>query len=242
MKRAAMGACFATSCASCYAGLRCCPCGTTRLTTPQSYISCAVAWRPVRQSSNARHLPMASAAREAELQRAALADGEREELRAATPRHHAERDLGLPETSIFAGDDQVTAQRELVAAAQCVAADGGDQGRADAPNPIPRLGAGGGGHADRTLAGHLADVRAGGEGLVAGAGQHDAADRLVAVKRLHLVRQLGHQRPAERVELLGPVERDHRAGVVPLHAHILIWHCLSHRRLLARCTCLILLR
>ena len=47
-------------------------------------------------------------------------------------------------------------------------------------------------------------------------GKDDAADRLVAVELLEPRDQLLHQRLGERVQLLGPVERDDRDRVVAL--------------------------
>ena len=54
---------------------------------------------------------------------------------------------------------------------------------------------------------HLLDVGAGGEGLVA-AGEHDGADRRVGVEGQELLAELLHQRVAQGVQRLRPVEAD----------------------------------
>ena len=54
---------------------------------------------------------------------------------------------------------------------------------------------------------HLLDVGAGGKGALR-SGEHDAAHRVVAVPGLQRVDQFVEQRGVERVQRLGPVERD----------------------------------
>ena len=64
-------------------------------------------------------------------------------------------------------------------------------------------------------------VGAGAEGALAGAGQHDDADVAVPLDRLPDPHQLGFGRLIDRVEAVGPIERDPRDMVVDgeLHAH-----------------------
>ena len=100
---------------------------------------------------------------DAQLLGAARSDEAGEPLRAATTRHDAEEDLRLPEHRPLAGDPVVARQRQLAAAAEGVAADGGDDeaieggdGVVGGVEPLgdrPRLG----------LAGELVDVGTGGE-------------------------------------------------------------------------------
>ena len=63
----------------------------------------------------------------------------------------------------------------------------------------------------------LVDVAAGGKGA-AGAGQHDAADRVVGVEAPHRLVHLADETAVHRVELLGPVQRDGRHVVGDLDA------------------------
>ena len=95
------------------------------------------------------------------------------------PGRDAEVDLGLAEARRVGREADVAGQRELAAAAEGEAVDGGDPGlrrsldRGDGPATEPRRLAGVfGGHGAK-----LGDVGAGHEGLVAGAGQHDRAHR-----------------------------------------------------------------
>ena len=82
-------------------------------------------------------------------------------------------------------------------------------GRADAPDRVPAVDAARLVHLHRARLGHLADVRAGGEGAL-GAAEDDAADLLVVVQRGESVHELAHDLVVERVQRLGPVEQDDR--------------------------------
>ncbi len=135
----------------------------------------------------------------------------------------ADEDLWLAELGLLAGDDDVAVHRQLVAAAQRVAAHRRDQRLLDAADAIPRR-EGSSGHLDGRRASHLGDVRPGGEGALARAGQHDAADGVIGVKLLQPVGQLGDERPVERIELVGAVDGGGGDGLVALDDDILLRH------------------
>src|SRR6185295_18701319 len=102
------------------------------------------------------------AAGEDVLHRQLLADGARDALGAAAAGDDPEGDLRLAEAGVLGGDDHVAGERQLTAASQRVAGDGGDYRRLDRREPAPersrrvaeRLG-------ERPLA-HRPDVGAGG--------------------------------------------------------------------------------
>ena len=144
---------------------------------------------------------------EDELHRPLLADHPREPLRPAAAGDDPERDLGLAELGRLRGDDQIAGERELEAAAERPAGDGGDDRRLDRRDPAPE---GGGGVAHRLLEGALAqraDVGAGGERLV-GAGDDDAVGLGIGVEPLELGCDLLHHLGGERVARLRAVDPD----------------------------------
>ena len=114
---------------------------------------------------------------------------------------------GWPKLRRLGGDDQVARQGQLAAAAQAVAADRGNDGLLDAGHRVPVADEGAAHHAHDGGVGHLLDVGAGGEGLLA-AGDHDATDALVLVERRQGVHHFIHQGRVEGVERLRPVELD----------------------------------
>ena len=115
---------------------------------------------------------------EQQLERPAPSHQPRKPHGAAVARPDAELDLGLAEPGGLAGDAKVARHRQLAAAAEREAVDGGDDGlaaslqTAEYPLPVerPRLG-----RSIGTLAAELANVRAGHERLGAGTGEHRAA-------------------------------------------------------------------
>ena len=70
----------------------------------------------------------------------------------------------------------------------------------------------------------LADVGAGDERLVAGAGERDEPDVVALAQLRERVAQLGQHLPAERVAHLGPVDRDDGEAVVDLDGERLVCH------------------
>ena len=110
------------------------------------------------------------------------------------PGDDAEVDLGLAELRGVGGDDEVAHHRQLAAAAQRIARDGGDDRLADPRRwPRPR---GRRGRRQKTsmkvLLGHLLDVGPGGKGLFR-PGEDDAAHLVVGVGRRQRGRQFAHQ-------------------------------------------------
>ncbi len=143
------------------------------------------------------------------------ADGPGEPLRAAGPGHDPDPDLRLAELGVVAGDDEVARHGQLAAAAQGVAAHGGDQRQADRADTVPGREVALGVQALGGLVGELHDVGTGREGSIAGTRQDDDPDAIVEVERLELVGQLGQEREAERVARLGSIDRDERDAVMP---------------------------
>jgi hypothetical protein len=104
---------------------------------------------------------------------------------------------------------QIAGRRDLEAGAEREAVDAGDHRdlqlarrvtAAMHPGDEPPSGRG----VDRR---HLVDVGAADEGPIAGAGQHHAAQCLVARELLERRHEVRHQRTVERVELAGIVDR-----------------------------------
>ena len=140
-----------------------------------------------------------------QLHRPLLAEHPRQALGAAAAGDDPEVDLRLAELGRLGGDDHVAGQRQLAAAAERVAGDGGDQRRLDRGEAPPeRRGRVVEGLGEAALA-HRLDVGAGGEDLV-GAGDHDAAHLGVGVEPLQLGGEPLHHLRRERVARLGPVE------------------------------------
>ena len=110
-----------------------------------------------------------------EVERAPAADDARQPLGAAVDQRHAEAPLGEAEPGARRGDPQVAPQRELEAAGQAPAGDGGDR----------RLGRGEAGEAERAAGGvsferlERLEVGAGAECLVARAGDDQRAGAVV---------------------------------------------------------------
>jgi hypothetical protein len=122
----------------------------------------------------------------------------------------------IAEARTVGGDDDVAHHRQLAAAAQCEACHRGDHRLAHLAHRLPVAGdevAQVGVHVG--LGRHRADVGAGREGLLV-AGDDDAADAVVTVEAQHRGAQFLHQAVVQRVQLLRPVQRDHRgtAGAI----------------------------
>ena len=105
-----------------------------------------------------------------------------EPLRAAEAGDDAEVDLGLAELRLVAGVDEVARERELAAAAEREAVDRGDRrlrSSASIASPTRAPSSANAARLVGVMLGHLGDVGAGDERLVAGAGQdHDAHARV----------------------------------------------------------------
>jgi hypothetical protein len=139
------------------------------------------------------------------LHRPLLADRAGQALGAAAAGDDPERDLRLAEARLLVGDDHVAGQRQLAAAAEGEAGDGGDQRRLSGGDALPE------GHPGRVRCGveralrHRPDVGAGGEDLL-GAGDDDAADLGVGVEAGQLGEDLGPHLGREGIARLRPVE------------------------------------
>src|SRR6185503_10330321 len=139
-----------------------------------------------------------------------------------------EVDLGEAQARVGGGDADVAGQRQLEAAAEGVAADGGDDRLRAALHQGAEL------HAPAVLAedrrhlgrGELADVGAGGERLVAGADHHDDADAVVGDQPLEGGIEVAPHGLVHRVVNLGPVERDgaDAVGRLPADRLVLVTH------------------
>ena len=119
---------------------------------------------------------------EAQIHRLGFADRARQPLGAADARDGAERDFRLAEFGGVGSDDDVAHHGELAAAAERIAADGGDGGfaaRGDAA--AADRGEIAGEHVDEAFRLHLLDVGAGGKRLFA-AGEQDTADIVIGLE------------------------------------------------------------
>ena len=123
------------------------------------------------------------------------------------PGNDAEVDLGLAELRGVGGDDDVAHHRELAAAAERIARDGGDDGRAHGGELRPAAEVVAHQHLEPRLGLHLLDVGAGGERALR-AGDDDRADPLVGIEGGCRRHDVPHHLRVQRVERLGPVERD----------------------------------
>ena len=130
---------------------------------------------------------------------------------------------GRPNSGLGRGDDHVAAEQQLEAAGH-----GGGVGRADDRRSRPRrrasLAEAGDASASSALddlvaAGERAQVHAGAEGPVAGAGEHDGPDVGVGLGRDDgAAPSAPSSARRERVAGLGPVEAQHQDGAAPLDA------------------------
>ena len=68
------------------------------------------------------------------------------------------------------------------------------------------------------------DVAPGGESLVAGASDHDAADVLIGVGFYHCVVELGVHDVVHCIQYLGPVHCDDRHALFVLHQYAFVGH------------------
>ena len=144
-----------------------------------------------------------------ELQGAALADQPRQSLRSAAARNESERDFGLAELRGLHRDPDGAGHRRLAAAAERKAIDGRDHRLAEILDEIEHLlpEAAGLLCLERRDMRELADVGAGDERLVAGAGQDDAAHRSIVSRILEGGPQILPGRRIQGVEHLGPIDR-----------------------------------
>jgi hypothetical protein len=140
----------------------------------------------------------------------------RKPLRAAVAGDDPQRDLGQPQPGRPRRDPARAGHRDLAAAAEGVAVDGGDDRLAEAldevAHPVPGLGEGARGL--RRQPRELADVGPGDERAVAGAGQHDGPDLVVGPEIGERRGQGGDRLRVQGVEHLRPVDGDrgHRSG------------------------------
>jgi hypothetical protein len=121
--------------------------------------------------------------------------------------------LGSAEGRALAGDDQVAGEREPERAGEHVPVRRADRRLADLHDRPEQARKALGPEVpvyDRDVSGELVEAGAGGEDLVVGRAEHDAADALVVAGRLERVDQLAQQLVRERVALVRLVERDGR--------------------------------
>ena len=168
---------------------------------------------PRHQAAAFGLLGVDGAAGEDQVHRLGLADRAGQPLRAAHAGQHAELDLGLTELRGVGGDQQVAHHRQLTAAAERVARDRRDGGCAGGGELGPRREEVGGENVCERQFGHLLDVRARREGLLV-AGDDDRADARIVVEFGCGRGDFVHHLTVERIERLGPVQRDGADAVV----------------------------
>mmetsp|Transcript_1261 Transcript_1261/g.3657 ORF Transcript_1261/g.3657 Transcript_1261/m.3657 type:complete len:404 (+) Transcript_1261:1128-2339(+) len=152
------------------------------------------------------------AGRQQQVHGLALAHRTRQALGAAGARHDAQLDFGLAELGAVGRDDEVAHHRQLAAATQRKAGYRGDDRLAHVQDGLPVLrdqaapeGRGEG------VGQHGRDVGTGREGAL-GAGQHNGADAVIGVEGQQGFAQFVHQLVVQRIQGLGPVQRD-QAGL-----------------------------
>ena len=153
-----------------------------------------------------RLLGVEAAAGQHQLHRPLLADHAREALGAAAAGDDPERDLGLAELGRLGGDDHVAEQRQLAAAAEREARDGGDQRRAARGDAAARTRPPGGTSASWKLRSRIA--------LMSAPAANTSSEPAItmqrtsgsASKRSSCGGELLHQLGRERVARLGPVQ------------------------------------
>ena len=150
---------------------------------------------PMRSASSALHLTTG----QAQLLGPARPDEAGQPLRAAAAGDDPEQDLGLTEHGPRSGDAVVAGQRQLAAAAEGVAADGGDDEPGDGGDGVERVVEAGRDRSGLVGAAELGDVGAGGEDALA-AGDDDGAGRIGGQRRRRLA-ELGQEGPGEGVDL-----------------------------------------
>src|SRR5580658_2305585 len=149
---------------------------------------------------------------EKELQCGAAADQARQALRAAVAADHAELDLRLAETSVVGGDAQAAGHGQLAAASESKAMNAGDDRLAEgfdlAEDSLTAEGE------FAALIGserrQFANVGAGGEGAVPGAGDEDHANGAVGGQIVEHSIEFGEGRGVQRVEDFGAIKGDDR--------------------------------
>src|SRR3954447_4806089 len=148
-------------------------------------------------------------------------DGAGEPLGPAPAGAQPEQPFGQREDRGRRRDQHVAAQRDLEPAAERVAVDRADHGcpeRVDASEhvaaPVLVLD-----ESDVIELGVLADVGAGDERPVAGAGDDDDANIPIALRLVERCVELFEHRRAERVQLLGTVQREDKRRVPPVTEH-----------------------
>eukprot|EP00966_Prymnesium_polylepis_P192685 4466193-Prymnesium_polylepis.1 len=88
----------------------------------------------------------------------------------------------------------------------------------------------GGAHVHVAHRAHRLDVRTGGEGLIARSCQHNRTDRRVGVECRRALCHLCHERRAQSVESLRPVQEDDTDGTARLRLHARVVGRVAHTR------------
>lgn len=130
--------------------------------------------------------------------------------------------MGIAEARIVGRDDEIARQRDLERAGIAMAMDRGDHRHRQLFHHPQRL-AMPAARGDRFALGDVAEIMAGRK-TFARAAQDDAADRAIVPEIGNMAAKLCEQRDGERVELVGPVERQPRPAI-----EILALHQISHR-------------
>ena len=157
------------------------------------------------------------------LHRLRLADGARETLGAAGAGDGAELDLRLTESRVVGGDHDVAHHRKLAAAAQSIARDRRDHRLAECGDAVPRGDEVAAVGIDEVQSAHLRDVGTGREGLLV-AGDNDGADLVFRLEAVEHGVELADQRAVQRVQRLGPVQRNQADPAAPVDGDVFIGH------------------
>ena len=147
--------------------------------------------------------------RQDHVHRLRFADEARQALGGAGARQDADGDLRLPEPGGLGREDEVAHQRQLAAAAERVARDGGDNRLAATGDALPRRrNEIGEIDVDERPVLHFLDVGASGKCLLV-PGEHDRSNRIVGFEQVERRRQLAGQGVAQGIEDPRPVQGDH---------------------------------
>ena len=159
-------------------------------------------------------------AREDHLLREAHRGGPRQALGPAPSGDDAQARLGLAEAGTLGGDAHVAGQRDLAASAERVAVHRGHHRLRSALDAIgEQLGPAARSLLERAGRPHVPDVGPGAEGLLAGPGATDRAERRILLDLPEPIAQLIEHLRREGVERLRSVEGQNRDRVAALDVH-----------------------
>ncbi len=130
-------------------------------------------------------------------------------------RKHAHLGLGQPEDRVRGGDGEVAHRQQAHAARHARAVDPRDEGHVERARRAQQVGIGAGRRRVVERKGIRAQVGAGAERLVARAGEHDGADRLVRPGAIQGFLQGADHFRVERIPTLRAVDGENQPGVLP---------------------------